>query len=222
VRVAITLKNACRPHWSALALAALLSAAGSQSMAATLYKWVDENGSVHYGNSLPPEQSKKSHQQLNSRGMVLSTTDAAKSPEELAEETEKQRKLEEQQAEEARLKSIQDDKDRVLLLTFSNEEELELVRDNRIEVINSVIRLIESSIGSTQSKLDKLAQTAEQNYTSKGKKVPGGMAQKIEHFERKIASRKDQLEAKIAERERIRGKYELDLERFRLLKSASN
>jgi hypothetical protein len=222
VRVAITLKNACKPHWSALALAALLWAAGTQSMAATLYKWVDENGSVHYGNSLPPDQSNKRHQQLNSQGMVLTTTNAARSPQEMAEEAEKQRKLEEQQAEDARLKRIQDDKDRVLLLTFSNEEELEHVRDNRIEVIDSVIRLIESSIESTQGKLDKLLDRAEQTYTSQGKPVPGGLAQKIEHFERKIGNRTEQLEAKIAERDKIREKYELDLERFRLLKSASN
>jgi hypothetical protein len=224
VRVAITLKNAFRLHWSALALAALLWAAGagSHSMAAALYKWVDDNGSVHYSNSLPPDQNKTGHQQLNSQGMVLSTMEAAKTSAELAEETEKQRKLEEQQAEEARLKRIQDDKDRVLLLTFSNEAELEHARDNRIEVIDSVIRLIESSMESTQGKLDKLLHTAEQNYTSKGKDVPGGLAQKIEHFERKIDSRTAQLEAKTAERDKIREKYELDLERYRLLKSASN
>jgi len=154
--------------------------------------------------------------------MVLTTKDAPKSSQELAEEVEKQRKLEEQQAEEARLKSIQDREDRVLLLTFSTEEELEHARDNRIEVINSVIRLIENSINTTQGKLDQLMHNAEQNYTSKGKEIPGGLAQKIEHFERKIANRTAQLEAKTSEREKIRQKYELDLERFRLLKSASN
>lgn len=222
MRVAITLKKTGISHWSALALGALLWAAGSHSMAATLYKWVDENGAVHYGNQLPPAQSKKGHQQLNSQGMVLTTKEASKPPEELAEEAEKQRKLEEQQAEEARLKRIQDREDRVLLLTFSTEEELEHARDNRIEVINSVIRLIRSSIETTQEKLDKLEHHAAQNYTSKGKQIPGGLAQKIEHSDRKIANRSAQLEAKIAEREKIRQKYELDLERFRLLKSASN
>jgi hypothetical protein len=191
-------------------------------MAASLYKWVDENGAVHYGNQLPPGQNKNGHQQLNSQGMVVTTKEAPKTSQELAEEVKKQRKLEEQQAEEARLKRIQDREDRVLLLTFSTEEELEHARDNRIEVINSVIRLIENSIEATQGKLDQLVHTAEQNYTSKGKEVPGGLAQKIEHFDRKIENRTAQLEAKTAEREKIRQKYELDLERYRLLKSASN
>jgi len=222
VRFATKLRNAWTPHWSALLLAGLLWAPGSQSIAATLYKWVDEDGAVHYGNRLPPTQSRKGHQLLNSHGLVLTTKEAAKTSNELAEEMEIQRQLEEQQAEEARLKRIQDSKDRVLLLTFSSEEELEHARDNRIEVINSVIRLIEGSIESTQSKLDKLIQYAETNYTSQEKVIPGGLAQKIEHFDRKVASRTAQLEAKTMEREKIRQKYEFDLERFRLLKSASN
>jgi hypothetical protein len=222
VRVAIAVKNACTTRWSALVLAALLWAPASQSVAAALYKWIDENGAVHYSSSLPPEQNKRGHQQLNSQGMVLTTTEPAKTPEELAEEMEKQRMLEEQQAEQARQKHIQDGKDRVLLLTFSSEAELEHARDNRIEVIDSVIRLIENSIETTQAKLEQLKSSAALIYTSKGKDIPGGMAQKIEHAERKIANRTLQLEAKAAEREKIREKYELDLERYRLLKSASN
>jgi hypothetical protein len=110
----------------------------------------------------------------------------------------------------------------VLLLTFSSEEEIEGARDNRMQVLDSVIRLIESSIDSTQDKLDYLLDRAQEAYISKGKEVPGGLAQNIEHFERKIESRDAQLQLKQAEREKVRLKYEVDLERFRLLRSASN
>jgi hypothetical protein len=154
--------------------------------------------------------------------MVLTTRDAAKSPQEIAIEAESNRKLEEQQREEARIKSIQDKHDRVLLMTFSSEEELKLVRDNRMQVMGSVIRLIESSVETTQGKLDGLTNRAQAAYISKGKEVPGGLAQKIEHFERKIESRDAQLQLKQADKEKVRHKYEVDLERFRLLRSASN
>jgi len=60
------------------------------------------------------------------------------------------------------------------------------------------------------------------SYTSKGKEVPGGLAQKIEHFQRKIENRSAQLEAREEEKDKISAKYDLDLERFRLLRSASN
>jgi hypothetical protein len=222
VRVAMTLVNAGSTRLPELMLAALLCVASSASMAGALYKWVDENGAIRYSDQLPPDQNKKGHQQLNSQGMVLSTRDAAKPPEEIAIEAESKRKLEEQQREEARIKSIQDKKDRVLLLSFSTEEELELARDNRIQVIDSVIRLIANSIDTTQGKLDKLSNRAELAYISQGNDVPGGLAQKIEHFERKIGSRNAQMKLKIAEKEKIRQKFDADLDRFRLLKSASN
>jgi len=222
VRAAMTLKNAGSTRLPGLCLAGLLCVFNTPSMAGALYKWVDENGAVRYSDQLPPKQSQKGHQQLNSQGMVLSTKEAARSPEEIAIEAEAQRTLEKQQREEARLKTIQDQRDRVLLLTFSSEEEIEHARENRIEVIDSVIRLIQNSLEGTQSQLDQLNQSAQVSYISKGKEVPGGLAQKIEHFQRKIENRSAQLEAREEEKDKISAKYDLDLERFRLLRSASN
>jgi hypothetical protein len=222
VRVAMTLKNAGSARLPDLLLAVLLCAVSSTSTAGALYKWVDENGKVRYSDRMPPDQKKNKHQQLNSQGMVLSTRDAAKSPEEIAIEAESKNKLEELQREEKRVKAIQDKHDRVLLLTFSSEEELEHARESRMQVMDSFILLIESSIESTQGKLDGLTSRAQEAYISKGKEVPGGLAQKIEHFERKIESRDSQLRLNKMEKEKIRQTYETDLERFRLLRSASN
>ena len=222
MHVAMTLKNASSIRLPDLMLAVLLCAFSSTSMAGALYKWVDENGNIRYSDRLPPDQTKNRHQQLNSQGMVLSTKDAAKSPEETAIDAESNRKLEEQQRKETRIKSEQDRHDRVLLLTFSSEEEIEHARDNRMQVMDSVILLIESSIETTQGKLDQLTDQAQDVYISKGNEVPGGLAQKIEHFERKIESRDEQLQLRLTEKEKLRQKYEADLERFRLLRSASN
>jgi hypothetical protein len=222
VRVAMTLKNAGSARLLDLLLAVLLCAVSSTSTAGALYKWVDENGKVRYSDRMPPDQKKNKHQQLNSQGMVLSTRDAAKSPEEIAIEAESKNKLEELQREEKRVKAIQDKHDRVLLLTFSSEEELEHARESRMQVMDSFILLIESSIESTQGKLDGLTSRAQEAYISKGEEVPGGLAQKIEHFERKIESRDSQLRLNKMEKEKIRQTYETDLERFRLLRSASN
>jgi molecular chaperone DnaK (HSP70) len=218
----MTLKNAGSTRLPGLCLAGLLCVFNTQSMAGALYKWVDENGAVRYSDQLPPQQTSKGHQQLNSQGVVLTTQKAAKTTEEAAIEAEALRQLEKQQREEARLKAIQDQQDRVLLLTFSSGEEIEHARENRIEGINSVINLIEKSVKSTQSQLDNFNNHAQQNYTAKGKEVPGGLAQKIEHFQRKIENRSAQLESKEAEKAKILEKYNQDLERFELLRSASN
>ena len=205
-----------------LIVAAVLCMFTASVDAAALYKWIDEDGQIRYSDRLPAAQVKKKHQQLNSQGVVVGTTEAAKSEEELAAEAEAKRKAEEQAAEEARLKQIQYEKDQVLLLTFSSEKEMELARDDRLEVLDSVIRLITKSITSTQETLVELETSADQNYTSKGKDIPGGLAQKIEHFSRKIESRTDQLLLKVEEKDRINQQFELDLARFRELKSQSS
>ena len=209
------------PRSYLLPLTAALLLAANTAGAAALYKWVDENGQIRYSDRLPASQSKKKHQQLNSQGVVVSTTEAARSEAELKAEAEARRKQEEEDAKNAILKKAQDEKDRVLLMTFSSEEELGLARNDRIEVLDSVITLINKSITSTQLKLDELQASADEIYTSQGKEVPGGLAQKIEHFTRKIESRNAQLELKVKEKQKINQQYELDLARFRLLKDGN-
>ena len=214
-----------------LTFIALSSLSGYPSLvtATSMYKWVDENGQIHYSSRLPANQSKNKHQRLNEQGVVVSTTEAAKTEEELAEEAEARRqeaeriaKEEEKLAEEARLQAIQDQKDRVLLMTFSSEEEINHAREDRIDVIDSVIELINKNISSTEQKLAAIKKTADQQYTSQGKEIPGGMAQKIEHFTRKIENRKAQLFQKESEKQNINDKYNLDMARFRVLKSKTN
>jgi len=200
-----------------LLVAAFVYLLASPAGAAKLYKWVDEDGNVRYSDRIPPSQAKREHSQLNSQGVVVTTREAAKSEAELAAEAKARREQEARDTEQARLKRIQDQKDQVLLMTFSSEEELEHARLDRIEVLESVIQLIQNSIESTQEKLGELQANADNNYLSKGKEVPGGLAQKIEHFERKVDTRNTQLEQKLAEKAKINKKYELDLARYRQL-----
>ena len=142
--------------------AALCIATGS-AVAAPLYKWVDEDGQIRYSDRLPPTQVRKEHQQLNSQGVVVTTKEAAKSEEQIAAEAEAKRQQELQAAEQARLDELQHKKDQVLLLTFSSENELTLARDDRLEVLDSVIRLITNSIEKTQTQLSELEASAEAN-----------------------------------------------------------
>ena len=190
--------------------------------AGALYKWIDEDGQIRYSDRLPAAQVRKKHHQLNTQGVVLNTTEAAKSEAELAAEAAAKLKLEKEQAIQARLDEEQNKKDQVLLLTFSNEKELGLARNDRIEVLDSVIQLISKSIIATQQTLDELQASADENYLSQGKEVPGGLAQKIEHFTRKKESRSAQLDSKMLEKEKINEQYEIDLARYRLLKAEAN
>ncbi|MFT4606890.1 MAG: hypothetical protein ACI9V8_001379 [Urechidicola sp.] len=185
------------------------------TQAEVVYKWIDDNGSIRYTDHPP---IKKEHQTLNAHGVVIKSTEAPKTEKELADEKKVHELAQKKLEQEKNQKQAQDAKDRVLLMTFSSEQELGLVRDNRIEVIDSVIRLIEKSIVTTKQRLARLETDAETQYLSKGQEVPGGLAQNIEHFTKKLDARKSQQRLKQVEKDKINQQFALDLDRYRLLK----
>ncbi len=206
-------------HLRPILVGLLCGMSASSVQAATLYKWIDDEGNIRYSDRIPITDVKKEHQKLNNQGIVIDTKAAARTEEELAAEAEAKKAEELRLAEEKRLKTIQDKKDRVLLLTFSSEQEMSAVHSNRIDVIDSVINLIKKSIATTEERLIGLEDKADLHYRSKDKEVPGGLAQNIEHFTRKVFNRKEQLRLKEEEKRKISEQFELDLARYRLLKA---
>ena len=205
------------PPLPGILLCVIMLGMASSADAAKLYKWTDENGEVRYTDHMPQSASKRQHQTLNDQGIVINTKEAAKSAEELdtfqkAEKERKQRLLAETKANEAQRK-----KDQALLLTFSSEAELELAKNERIEVLDSIIQLIYKSMAGTRKKLVELENLADQNYLSKGKEVPGGLAQNIEVLTRKNLIRDNQLRQNLTEKNRIESRFEADLARYRAL-----
>ena len=166
---------------------------------------------------MPASQVKREHQTLNSQGIVLTTRAAAKTENEIKAIKEAKKELQAKQQVERQNKEAQGRLDRVLLLTFSSENEMKRVKDDRIDVLDSVIRLIYKSIATTEDRLIRLNNTAEQQYISQGKEVPGGLAQNIEEATRKLQNREKQLSLKLGEKFKIEAQYEVDVARFRLL-----
>lgn len=188
---------------------------------AKLYKWIDENGNIRYSDRLPAEQSKKRFQTLAPDGRVLQTKEESKSPEQLRQEREEKQRLEEEQrrieAEQRRIQAEKDHHDRVLMMTFTSENEIVEAQNERLAVIDSVIRLLQRDIKQEEEKLERLHQSAKRNYLDKNRVVPGGLAQNIEYSSDKILSKQQQLQLKFEERGRIKQQYASDLIRYREL-----
>ncbi len=200
------------------AVAALLTALGGAQnsvLAGPLYKWVDEEGKVHYGDRVPPEYANQERKILNERGLEVGKVEAAKTPAELAEE----RRLAEQRREQERLAAEQAAHDRMLLATFATEEDMVLARDGRISAIDGMIRITRARIDKAERRLEDLTRRAA-NLERAGRVVPkrlhddiDGTRQQIERFEAYIV-------AKRKEQEDIRKQFEADIRRFRELKEA--
>lgn len=58
------------------------------------YRWVDQDGVVHYGDRLPPEHASTDRQVLNEYGVPVSAEDGAKTPEQRAAEKAERERLE--------------------------------------------------------------------------------------------------------------------------------
>ncbi len=185
----------------------------SSAQAAKLYKWVDEEGNIRYSDRLTVDQAKQRHQTLTPDGRVIETKEKSLSDAERAE-IARQKELEKIEAEK---KAKKDHHDRVLMMTFTSENEILEAQKERIEVIDSVIQLLKKNIKTEQGKLLELEQRAQTQFISKNRAVPGGLAQKIEYYSEKILNKQKQLELKIGEKSRINQQYANDLDRYREL-----
>ena len=197
----------------ALGVALLLSTPGLH--AGKLYKWVDESGQVRYGDRVPPEYAKKRNQTLNSQGIVVQTKAAQKTKEQLAEE----QRLATLKAAEERRQREQAHKDRILLDTFTNEDEMILTRDGKLEAIEAVIRVTTGRIEKIRQKLSNLTRRAA-NLERAGRPVPVELSQQIAESHSQIRQNLEYIENRKQEQRAIHEKFELDIKRFRDLKVA--
>jgi len=136
--------------------ALLLGGIISSTMAAQLYRWVDDKGVVHYGDRVPPEATKLDREELNEYGITVKQM-----PRELtaAERTEFQRKQAIEVAEEQRIRDAQE-RDVVLLSTYLSVDEIESLRNRRKELLDGQIHVTELYLQNLRTKLTKLQENA--------------------------------------------------------------
>ncbi len=196
----------------ALALASVLMLPNVQ--AGKLYKWVDETGQIRYGDRIPPQYARKRNETLNTQGIVVEHKDAAKTPEQIvAEERQEQvRKAAE------RVQQKQARKDSILLDTFTNEDEMILTRDGKIEAIEAVIRITQSRTEKLKQRLSTLKSRAA-NIERAGKPVPGKLNAEINDTRQQIAQNFTYVKRREGDQKLIGEQYEVDIARFRELKA---
>jgi hypothetical protein len=109
--------------YSALAAALLLAAGAAQ---ATMYRWVDGNGRVHYSDTPPTTFQKSGGAELSKQGNVIRRTQSETERRAEAERRAEQKRIEVEQGKQAQL-------DRALTQTYTTEAEIDLARDRALE-----------------------------------------------------------------------------------------
>lgn len=198
-----------------LTLCAFIGLSAATAQAGKLYKWVDENGRVRYGDSIPPQYARKSNQTLNQQGIVVKQKAAAKTREQLAEEE----RIKQAEIEAERIRRENAYQDRILLDTFTNEDEMVMTRDGKIEAIEAVIRVTNGRSEKLKQRLLELKRQAA-NLERAGKPVPANLNSEIVESRQQILHNLNYVKNRKIEQENIRDKFEADIRRFRELKTA--
>ena len=194
-------------------LVPILALSIANTVHAEFYRWVDDTGTIHYSDSLPPTESQREQDLLNETGRVIKTIPAPKTVGELEEE-ERLAKLEQdkkQKIEKA------EHRDRVLLAMYLTVEDIELVRDERIETVESAIKITKLRKKKFNKKLEQLG-SSEQRFKANGQNIPPWLSKSQRHYQEQLANVEDILAIKVREKLVIKKRFAGDINRYIELK----
>ena len=180
-----------------------------------LYKWKDESGKVYYGDKIPPQYAKQERKVLNEQGVEVRTLEAARTPEQIAEDE----RLAEQRREQERIAAERASHDRMLLATFTTEDDMVMTRDGKIAAIDGVLRVTRGRIDKIEENLTDLTREAAELERA-GKPVPDNLHEQILGARGQVQRYLDYIAGKRREQEDIRAQFEADIRRFRELRAA--
>ncbi|MGI9290298.1 MAG: DUF4124 domain-containing protein [Gammaproteobacteria bacterium] len=123
----------------------------------SVYHWTDKDGVMHYGDRIPPEHSSTGHVLLNDQGIEIGRVDGEKTE----AEKEAARRQAELLAEKRKARDASLLRDKVLLSTYLSIDEIEALRDRRIELVAGQIRVTQIYLDNLRGKLLGLEKEAQ-------------------------------------------------------------
>src|SRR5687767_9340578 len=201
---------------SAVVLALLAGAAAAQSdKQKKLYRWVDKDGKVHYGDSVPAEYAEQDREVLNRQGVPVGREEGTITPEEAAAKAVADKAARDEQKRKLR--------DRVLLQTYQSVQELEVLRDNRLDLVDAQLTIQEQSLSNLRAQRAQIqrmaARYAPVNTGSDAQPLPDELAADLEQSANDIQTQESNLVRRREERESIRKTFEADIARYKELRT---
>lgn len=196
---------------SNLLIALIIGSTFSLPVAAKMYKWVDDKGTTHYGETIPPEYANKDRSVLNKDGRVIKTQEVLTPEERRAKEQmdAQKRKDDEAASEEKR-------RDRTLLNTYSNVTEIDLARsrnlqqvDTRINSTNTLIKRADDNLLALQKESDNLAKA--------NRPIPASLQEDLKESQARLAKLQQELKKYMEEKASVEARYDADKVRFKEL-----
>jgi hypothetical protein len=192
------------------ALAASSSHNSSSQKGGIAYRWVDEQGVVHYGDHIPPQYASQDRAILNSQGVEVGHLEAQKSAD--------------QQAADARARAAlmkQRQHDAFLITTYTSVKDIEALRDVRLDQLKSQRAAAEQYVESLRTRLASLQSRALscQPYSDSpnARRMPDDLAENLVRTVNEMKVQSSALAAKGEEESTLRSQFQADIERYREL-----
>ncbi len=188
---------------------AVLAFQVSGARAAT-YKWIDDQGVVHYSDKMPPEAINKGNVELNKQGVAIKKTDPALTPE--------QRRVKDAEEERIRQTSkAREDiarKDRALLQTYTTESEIDLARTRALGTIDGQI----NSAQAYTNTLNKRKQDIQVRIGQFGDKaLPAALERELNNVNDELDKQAELIATKRKEATVVNARYDADKRRWQEL-----
>jgi uncharacterized protein YPO0396 len=175
---------------------------------ATLYKWVDNNGTTHYGETIPPEYADKDHQVLNNEGRVI------KSEEVMTPERRRAKNLEDaKKREEAEAALEQKRHDKTLINIYNSVDEIDLARIRNVQQVDARINAINASIRAANDNLLSL-QTEADNLAKANRKIPASLQQDLQDVQDRLTKLQQDVAVPRAEKAALEARFAADKARY--------
>ena len=200
-----------RPALLVLSIALIGTAFAVQ---AKMYKWVDEDGQMHFGDKIPLKYMVNEHDELNHQGVVIKHNPAAKTPEEITEE----KRLAKEQKKAELVKKKKKQRDRVLLDTYTTERDLIVARDARLDAVGSQIQLAETIISDSNKNIESLEKQVA-NIQASNRNVPAGIYERIDSQKQQVRVHSKVKKKHEERRDMISAQFSDFIERFKVLKA---
>ncbi len=188
--------------------------AGAAGREGTVYRWVDDDGIVHYDDRVPPEYTEHDKDILTDEGIKIGSIRGRRSPEEIeAERVARQVALQ---------RDLQLRADKALLSTYLTVEEIRMHRDRRVELFQAQSRVTELFLSNLEGRLQKLEREASRYspYSSDpdAKMVDPILVDDINDTKSTIARHEGNLEKFQADELTIVARFQGDINRFKTLR----
>jgi hypothetical protein len=193
-----------------------LAYAGSNSSpkpgSSIAYRWVDEKGVTHYGDTLPPQYSQQESSVLNSQGVEVARHTAPKTPAQLAEEAHQHEDL-----------LRQKQRDSFLLTTYTSARDIEELRDQRLDQIKGQRTAAEQYVAGLHDRLLALQARAQmfKPYNTKptAHRMPDDLAEDLVRTLKEMRAQQTAIATKAVEEMSMRSQFQNDIDRYNELHS---